>query len=51
MFFRRERPKTLTFDDHMANARAAGFKTGVNGWRQSADPNATAWPAVVEPGR
>ncbi len=27
MFFRRERPKTLTFDDHMANARAAGFKT------------------------
>jgi len=27
MFFRRERPKTLTFDDHMANARSAGFKT------------------------
>jgi hypothetical protein len=27
MFFRRERPKTLSFDDHMANARAAGFKT------------------------
>jgi hypothetical protein len=27
MFFRRERPKTLTFDDHIANARAAGFKT------------------------
>jgi len=27
MFFRRQRPKTLSFDDHMANARAAGFKT------------------------
>jgi hypothetical protein len=25
MFFRRERPKTLSFDDHIANARAAGF--------------------------
>ena len=31
MFFRRERPKTLTFDDHMANARAAGFKTEQSG--------------------
>lgn len=27
MFFRRERPKSLTFDDHLANARAAGFNT------------------------
>src|ERR1700722_16176643 len=27
MFFRRERPKVLTFDDHMSAARAAGFKT------------------------
>jgi hypothetical protein len=27
MFFRRERTKTLTFEDHMQAARAAGFKT------------------------
>jgi hypothetical protein len=27
MFFRRERTKILTFDDHMNAARAAGFKT------------------------
>jgi hypothetical protein len=27
MFFRRERLKKLTFEDHMAAARAAGFKT------------------------
>jgi hypothetical protein len=27
MFFRRERPKILSFDDHIANARAAGFTT------------------------
>jgi hypothetical protein len=27
MFFRRERTKKLTFDDHMAAARSAGFKT------------------------
>jgi hypothetical protein len=26
MFFRREKPKKLTFDDHMAAARAAGFR-------------------------
>jgi hypothetical protein len=27
MFFRRERPKKLTFEDHMSAARAAGFRT------------------------
>jgi hypothetical protein len=27
MFFRRERPKKLTFEDHMAAARSAGFHT------------------------
>jgi hypothetical protein len=27
MFFRRERTKTLTFEDHMAAARSAGFRT------------------------
>ena len=27
MFFRRERPKKLTFDDHMTAAKAAGFRT------------------------
>ena len=26
MFFRRERPKVLTFEDHMSAARAAGFR-------------------------
>jgi hypothetical protein len=35
MFFRRERPKVLTFDDHMSAARAAGFKT------ESAGPGKT----------
>ncbi len=27
MFFRRERPKQLTFDDQMNSARSAGFRT------------------------
>jgi hypothetical protein len=27
MFFRRERPKKLTFEDHMAAARSAGYRT------------------------
>jgi hypothetical protein len=27
MFFRRERPKKMTFEDHMSGARAAGFRT------------------------
>jgi hypothetical protein len=49
MFFRRERPKTLTFDDHMANARSAGFKTepaAGGGTRIERDGVA----CVVEPG-
>jgi hypothetical protein len=31
MFFRRERPKTLTFEDHMNAARAAGFRVESTG--------------------
>ena len=27
MFFRRDRPKKLTFEDHLSAARAAGFRT------------------------
>ncbi len=49
MFFRRERPKTLTFDDHMANARSGGFKTepaAGGGTRIERDGVA----CVVEPG-
>ena len=36
MFFRRERPKKLTFEDHMSAARAAGFRvesvSGAKSW-------------------
>src|SRR2546430_166909 len=31
MFFRRERPKHLTFEDHMNAARSAGFRTESTG--------------------
>jgi hypothetical protein len=31
MFFRRERPKQLTFEDQMSAARAAGFRTESSG--------------------
>ena len=40
MFFRRERPKHLTFDDYMNRARGAGFtveRTGAGGVRISRD--------------
>lgn len=40
MFFRRERPKHLTFDDYMNQARGAGFtveRMGSNGVRISRD--------------
>jgi hypothetical protein len=49
MFFRRERPKTLTFEDHMANARAAGFKTeSLGGGKVRMERDGAA--CVVEPG-
>jgi hypothetical protein len=31
MFFRHERPKVLSFDDHLAKARAAGFNVQSSG--------------------
>jgi hypothetical protein len=49
MFFRRDRPKKLTFEDHMSAARAAGFKTeSVGGGRTRVERNGVA--AVFEPG-
>jgi len=49
MFFRRERPKKLTFDDHIAAARAAGFKTEpAGGGRTRIERDGVA--AIAEPG-
>ncbi len=49
MFFRRERPKHLTFDDHMSAARAAGFRTeSVGGGNTRIERNGVA--AVFQPG-
>jgi hypothetical protein len=49
MFFRRERPKKLTFDDHMTAARAAGFKTeSIGAGKTRIERNGVA--AVAEPG-
>ena len=49
MFFRRARPKKLTFDAHMAAARAAGFKTeSVGGGKTRIERGGVA--AVAEPG-
>jgi hypothetical protein len=49
MFFRRERLKKLTFDDHMAAARATGFKTESAGAGKTLiERNGVA--AVAEPG-
>ena len=49
MFFRRERPKNLTFEDHMSAARAAGFHTeSVGGGKTRIDRNGIA--VVLEPG-
>lgn len=31
MFFRREKPKTVTFDDHLRSLEGAGFKTARKG--------------------
>ena len=49
MFFRRDRPKKLTFEDHMSAARAAGFKTeSMGGGKTRIERNGVA--AVFEPG-
>src|SRR5258708_7300152 len=49
MFFRRERTKKLTFDDHLAAARAAGFRTeSAGGGKIRIERNGVA--AVAEPG-
>jgi hypothetical protein len=49
MFFRRERPKHLTFDDHMNAARAAGFRTeSVGGGKTRIERNGIA--AVFQAG-
>lgn len=59
MFFRRERPKHLTFEDHMSAARSAGFRTESigggktrierNGVASVFEPAADGVPVVVEP--
>jgi hypothetical protein len=49
MFFRRERTKKLTFDDHMAAARTAGFRTeSTGGGKTRIERNGVA--AVAEAG-
>ena len=49
MFFRRERPKVMTFEDHMSAARTAGFRTeSVGGGKTRVERNGIA--AVFAPG-
>jgi hypothetical protein len=49
MFFRRERPKHLTFEDHMSAARAAGFRTdSATGAKTRIDRNGIA--VIMQPG-
>jgi hypothetical protein len=48
MFFRRERPKHLTFEDHMSAARAAGFRTESAGGKTRIERNGIA--VVMQPG-
>jgi hypothetical protein len=49
MFFRRERPKHLTFEDHMNAARAAGFRIeSAGGGKTRIERNGIA--TVFEPG-
>jgi len=49
MFFRRERPKHLTFEDHIGAARAAGFRTeSIGGGKTRIDRKGIA--VVLEPG-
>jgi hypothetical protein len=51
MFFRRERPKHLTFEDHMSVARAAGFRVeSLGGGRTRIERNGVAAVAVPGPG-
>ncbi len=50
MFFRRERPKHLSFEDHMSAARAAGFKVEpAGGGKTRIERNGIA--AIFEPGK
>src|SRR6266404_2392690 len=50
MFFRREQPKQLTFEDHINAARAAGFRVeAVGGARTRIERNGIA--TVLEPGK
>ena len=49
MFFRRERPKQVTFEDHLNAARAAGFRTeSAGGGKTRIERNGVA--AVLQPG-
>jgi hypothetical protein len=49
MFFRRERPKHLTFEDHMTAARTAGFRVeSIGGGKTRIERNGIA--AVFAPG-
>lgn len=49
MFFRRERPKHLTFEDHMNAARTAGFRTeSAGGGKTRIERNGIA--VVMQPG-
>jgi hypothetical protein len=49
MFFRRERPKKLTFEDHLSAARSAGFRTeSAGGGKTRIERDGVA--AVAEPG-
>jgi hypothetical protein len=49
MFFRRERPKQMSFEDYMNAARTAGFRTvSIGGGKTRIERNAVA--AVFEPG-
>src|SRR6204780_485547 len=49
MFFRRERPKHLTFEDHINAARAAGFRTdSATGAKTRIDRNGIA--VIMQPG-
>ena len=50
MFFRRERPKVLTFEDHMSAARAAGFRVESVGSGRLVS-NAMASPRFLSPDR
>ena len=48
MFFRHERPKVLSFDDHLAKARAAGFTVQAAGSGTRIERNGIA--CIARPG-